>query len=259
MPNAYFKAFGGFLLYQGPLKGFCVPVLNCYACPLALFSCPIGTLQHFIVIRAIPLYTIGLLGLIGSTVGTLTCGWICPFGALQELMYKIRSFKVRIPRPFRYLRYASLLLLVGILPFLTGEHWFSKLCPQGALEAGVPLALLSTQIRDLIGNLFAMKLAILFGFLFLFVISKRPFCLTFCPLGAILSLFNRFSLLRLTIKRRDSCGQCDVCVVNCPTGIENWERIDSIDCVRCWECVRACPSRLIQPEFVKFWRLSERR
>jgi polyferredoxin len=258
VPNAYFKAFAGIMLYQGSLKGFCIPILNCYACPLAVFSCPIGTVQHFVAIRALPLYTIGLLGLVGSTVGSFTCGWICPFGTLQELMYKIRSFKVKIPRPLRYLRYVSLILLVGVLPFLRGETSFCRLCPQGTLEAGVPLAVFSTQIRALVGTFFYIKLSILFGFLFLFVISKRPFCMTFCPLGAVFSLFNKFSLLRFKVTQ-NSCSECDLCVDPCPAGIVPYKEVDSADCIRCWECIKVCPKNVIQAEFVKFWKLKEGR
>jgi len=252
LPNAYYKAFTGVILYQGSLKAFCAPVLNCYACPLAVSSCPIGSLQHFLVIRSFPFYLVGFLGIVGASVGTLTCGWLCPFGALQEMMYKVRSFKVKIPRPLRYLRYASLVLLVGLLPLITGEHWFSQLCPQGGLEAGVPLALFSSQIRALLGNLFILKLSILGGFLFLFIISKRPFCLTFCPLGAIFSLFNRFSLLHLRV-RDGVCDECELCVDPCPAGIVPYREVDSKDCVRCWECVRRCPRGAIQPQMLKFW------
>lgn len=257
IPNTYFKAFAGIMLYQGSLKGFCVPILNCYACPLAVFSCPIGTLQHFVVIRAIPLYTIGLLGIVGSSVGALACGWICPFGALQDMMYKIRSFKIRVPNPLRHLRYASLILLVGIIPLITGESSFCLLCPQGGLEAGVPLVIFSHQIRSLLGNLFIVKMAILFGFLFLFVISKRPFCMIFCPLGAIFSLFNSFSLLRFKV-RQNSCEECDLCVDPCPTGIVPYREVDSTACIKCWECIKACPTGAIQVEWVKFWKTRRR-
>ncbi len=253
LPNAYYKAFTGSVLYQGSLKGFCIPILNCYGCPLALYSCPVGTLQHFVVIRAIPIYVIGLLGVVGASVGSLVCGWICPFGALQEMMYKIRSFKVKIPYEFRYMRYVALILLVGILPFFLRETWYCKLCPQGALEAGIPLAIFSTQIRSLLGSLFVVKILILAGFGFLFIISKRPFCMTFCPLGALLFLFNRFSLLRLKVVR-ESCTECNLCVEPCPTGIVPFEEVDSVRCVRCWECIRACPKDAIKAELVKFWK-----
>ena len=59
--NGYLKGFiPSGALWQGQSKGFCVPVLNCYACPGSLFACPIGTLQHFVIIRAVPMYFIGL-------------------------------------------------------------------------------------------------------------------------------------------------------------------------------------------------------
>lgn len=257
LPNTYYKAFTGIMLYQGSLKAFCVPTLNCHACPLAVFSCPIGTLQHFAVIRAVPLYVIGFLGVVGSSVGTLTCGWICPFGALQDLMYRISSFKIKLPHPFRYGRYGALILLVGILPFIRGEHLYCRLCPQGGLQAGVPLAILSSQMRTLLGNLYIIKLSILFGFLFLFIVSKRPFCMTFCPLGAIFSLFNRASFLRLKVSQ-NSCNECGLCVDRCPTGIVPYKEVDSINCVRCWECIKACPTGAIRAELVKFWKPKER-
>ena len=47
-------------------KALPCPALNCYGCPFAIFACPIGTLQNFVVIRQVPLYTLGLLGVIGS-------------------------------------------------------------------------------------------------------------------------------------------------------------------------------------------------
>ena len=64
------------------LKGIPCPGMNCYACPAATFACPIGSLQHFAVIRQIPIYLLGVLSLIGILVGRLACGWTCPFGWL---------------------------------------------------------------------------------------------------------------------------------------------------------------------------------
>jgi len=94
----------GFILtrkiYQGPLKPFCVPGLNCYSCPAATFACPLGSLQ-FIFASIQPSlasarfhvgsFIIGFLGMIGMLAGRFPCGWLCPFGFLQELLYKIRS------------------------------------------------------------------------------------------------------------------------------------------------------------------------
>ena len=61
LPNSYVQGFLSAVLYQGSLKSVCSPLLNCYACPSALFSCPIGTLQHFMVTGNVPYYGAGSL------------------------------------------------------------------------------------------------------------------------------------------------------------------------------------------------------
>lgn len=251
IPNLHIPAFLGRLLYKGPLKGFCVPVLNCYACPLALSSCPIGSIQHFARIRQFPFYVLGYLVLIGLFVGRWTCGWLCPFGFLQDLMYKIKSFKIRIPYLFRYLKYGWLVIAALLLPYLTGEMWFSKLCPQGTFQAGIPLILASQEIRNLVGGFFWLKIAILGIFLFLFVISKRPFCVTMCPLGAIYSLFNRLSLVTLKLNN-ELCSECEFCVPVCPMGLKSYKELEHPDCIRCMECKKACPEMAIRLEIRKF-------
>jgi len=139
--------------------------LNCHSCPSAVFACPVGTLQNFAVNHVVPLYTLGILGLIGLLIGRLSCGWFCPFGWLQDLAYKIQVPKWKISNRFGWMRYAVLIILVGIIPYLTLETWFSRLCPVGTLEAGIPLVLGDASIRQLIGGMFALKVTILILFL----------------------------------------------------------------------------------------------
>lgn len=223
--------------------------MNCYACPGAIFACPIGTLQHFAVIRQVPFYTLGILALAGVLVGRLACGWLCPFGWLQELMYGLRR-RLRwrnwpVSERFGWLRYAFLIVLVGIVPLVTLEPWFSKLCPVGTIEAGIPWILLDAQLRAQAGGLFVLKVAILFGFLVWMVRSKRPFCRFVCPLGAIWSPFNQLSRLRLAVDEA-SCTQCDACRSVCPVDIGIYVNPDSTRCVRCMECINVCPEAAIR-------------
>ena len=242
--NSFVASFFVSNINRDGLKGVCVPFLNCYACPSALFSCPIGTLQHFMALRTVPFYLLGFLGLVGMTVGRMPCGWICPFGFLQDLMYRIRSPKYRIPRLLSYLKFLTLLLLVIVIPFETGEVWFSKLCPAGTLTAALPWLLWDPVnaatgqpvVQESPGMVFYLGLLILAGFLGWFVVSKRPFCRVACPLGAIFSVFNRYSLIRLEVVPQ--CDGCNTCEIHCPMDLNVYEDIDTMDCIRCLECTR---------------------
>ncbi len=248
----YLSVLGSGRIYAGPFKGVCLPVLNCYACPLGVFSCPIGTLQHFMALRIVPLMLIGAIGLVGVLVGRMGCGWLCPFGLLQDLLYKIRSPKIRIPEAFANLKYLSLAVLVIAVPFWTGVPWFSRLCPIGTLTAGIPWALADPHDPETgraviesgdLGALFLVKLLVLGAFLALFVVSKRPFCRTACPLGAILSLFSRLSVVRLRVS--DGCQGCGVCRERCPVDLQVSDSADSRECIRCLRCT-SCKHVLVQ-------------
>ena len=226
-------------------KGMCVPFLNCYSCPSALFACPIGTIQHFAAIHTFPMYPVALLCLFGVSVGRMTCGWLCPFGLVQDLIYKIPTrIKIAVPEWANILKYLSLILLVIIIPYITGEYWFSKLCPAGTLLAEIPIALWNP-INPINGQhlmptepgmIFAVSLLILFLFLVWFAYSKRPFCRVACPLGAIFSLFNGFSFIKLHVSK--NCDGCNKCQDYCPMGIKVYEDPNSMECIRCLECSR---------------------
>ena len=253
LSNSYVGSVYTRTVNTNALKGVCVPVLNCYACPSALFSCPIGTLQHFMAIHAAPYYLLGFIALVGLAVGRMTCGWLCPFGFLQDLMYRIKSVKYKIPIALNYIKYAVLLLLVLVIPYMTGALWFSKLCPAGTLMAGVPWAIWNpvnpaTGQRVLPngpGVMFFVALLILIGFLVWFVVSKRPFCRVVCPMGAILSFFNRFSMISLHVDHH--CDGCGACHINCPMGLTVATDVDSGECIRCLECTQCEHVRMITP------------
>ena len=240
LPNSYVQGILTASLYQGSLKGVCSPLLNCYACPSALFSCPIGTLQHFMVTGNVPYYGLGTLSAVGATVGRMTCGTLCPFGFLQDLLHKFRAWKVSIPVWTRYFRYAVLAGLVFIIPYITHENWFSKLCPMGTLIGGLPWVTMNVNVRSMIRALFWVKIAILLFFMTASTLVKRPFCRAICPLGAIFSLFNKSSFLQLAWNP-DTCTRCGKCQKICPVDIRPDRNWTNPDCLRCLDCTR-CPS-----------------
>lgn len=85
-------------IYKGNTKQICVPGLNCYSCPGALGSCPIGSLQAVIgtVKYNLSFYVIGLMTLFGVIFGRFICGWLCPFGFFEDLLHKIPSKKIKV-------------------------------------------------------------------------------------------------------------------------------------------------------------------
>lgn len=227
-------------IYQGTGKNFFFPGLNCYACPLARFSCPMGTFQHFIGLRTIPYYVLGFIGVIGVSLGRFICGWICPFGFFQELLYKLKTCKLRVQERHTYTKYIMLFLVATIIVFITGDSWFCRLCPAGGIEAGIPQLLLNPELRGLIGGFFYLKYAIVILVITASIFIKRPFCRFGCALGAMFGLFNKFTFFRIQVDEK-RCTECYICQNVCPMGIEIFKHPDSLDCIKCGRCIKACP------------------
>ena len=259
LSNAYLKGFlpGGEALYGGALKKFCVPGMNCYSCPGALGACPIGALQAVLTQRhrRFPFFVLGYLAAVGLLVGRFICGWLCLFGLIEELLYKIPTPKLTIPekidKPLRYLKYVILVVLVIGLPLLyrspygAGEPFFCKyLCPVGMLEGGVPQVLMNEILRPALGWLFRWKMLLLILCLVMCVVTYRPFCKYICPLGAFYSLFQRVSLLRINFNS-DACINCGACHKACGMGVDPHTQPNSAECIRCGDCVNVCPVKAL--------------
>ena len=123
LQNGHLTGFFTGRIYEGAGKNVCVPGLNCYSCPGALGACPIGSLQNALSAWKFrfPCYVLGFMVFFGAAFGRLICGFLCPFGFLQDLLFRIPSpKKLRTfpgDRQLRYVKYAVLLLMVAVLPF----------------------------------------------------------------------------------------------------------------------------------------------
>ncbi len=250
-------------IYQGPLKVICSPGLNCYSCPASTTYCPMGALQQLIAGVRLSLemgqfyfgwYVIGSIGVLGGLLGRMVCGWMCPFGLFQELLYRIPVRKFGIPAFMKYGKFAILALMVVILPlfvvddFGAGDPWFCKyLCPAGTLEAGIPMLILQPDLRQTVGWLFFNKLFFMFVFIGWSVVASRPFCRTACPLGAFYGLFARVKLVRLTLEE-ERCTRCRACHQVCPMGVKFNEEPQDSNCISCMRCQRICPYGAIHLE-----------
>lgn len=243
-----FAAFFNIGLFQ--LHTICFPVLNCHSCPTSIFACPMGIIGQFAGLGLVPLSVIGLMAIAGLTIGRFLCGWACPFGFVQELLYKVPYIKFNIPAWSRFVKYGVFACLVVAVPvYLTPESslYFCRLCPVGTIESAVPWALINgaTNIMHL-----ALRLSILFVIMILAMGHRRFFCKVLCPLGACLSIFNRFAAV--FPERSEKCIDCGSCNRVCP--METKSKPDSHgvfahnpeECISCLECQKKCPTHAVK-------------
>ena len=255
--NGYWQGFSTGKIFAGDSKIACFPGLNCYSCPGALGSCPIGSLQATMTSLQykMALYAAGFLFIFGAVFGRFICGWLCPFGLVQDLLHKIpfpkKLKKLPGEKALRRLKYVILILFVILLPSLVtdafgqGEPWFCKyICPSGTLFAGLPLMAADETLRLSVGWLFALKLVILIILLFLSVIVWRPFCRYLCPLGAVYSCFNPVAFYRIRIDSSE-CIQCGTCQKTCKMELPVYKKPNNPECIRCGACKQACPQGAI--------------
>ena len=253
LTNSFFEGFKTGKIYGGKWKQLCVPGMNCYSCPGAKGSCPIGALQAVIGSPKFKFsyYVVGFLFFVGALIGRGVCGYLCPFGLVQDLLHKIPFVKkietFKGDKALRKAKYLILLVFVILLPlFLVdiigqGAPYFCKLiCPVGMMEGGIPLVLMNKSMRGAIGFLYAWKGLILILTILLSIVIYRPFCKYICPLGAIYSLFNSVSLFRYTLDHQ-KCIHCGRCKAVCEMQCDPVKNCNDLECIRCGKCKNACP------------------
>ncbi len=247
-------------IYQGKSKYVCVPGLNCYSCPGAVGSCPIGSLQAVLASYKykFSFYVTGLIALFGMIAGKWICGWLCPFGWIQDLTHKIPFKKIKIPKKLRWLehtKYVFLGIFVIALPLLIvnelglGDPWYCKyICPSGIVLASLPLMITNPQLRDSIGWLFIWKAALAGAILIASMFIYRFFCRFMCPLGAIYGLLNKISFLKMSVDN-DKCISCGKCEKVCKLDINPVDTPNHTACIRCGDCRTTCPTDAISQKF----------
>lgn len=249
--NAHAKGFIRGSIYTGRGKLLCVPGLNCYSCPGAVGSCPLGALQNALASSGsrAPTYALGILLLFGLTLGRTICGYLCPVGLLQELLHKIPTPKIgksRLTRVLSGLKYVVLLLFVVVLPLWYALQSYpvpafcKYICPAGTLEGAV--GLLSNPVNhdklSLLGALFTRKFLILMLVAAACVFLYRAFCRFLCPLGAIYSLFAKVAVIGVKVDA-PRCIDCGQCVRRCGMDVRH---VGDRECIHCGECIDVCPT-----------------
>ena len=257
--NANLKGFVTGNIYQGKSKIICAPGINCYSCPGAAGACPLGSLQgSFSADHSTIYYVCGILLLYSILFGRMICGWVCPFGLVQDLLYKIKTPKVKkspVTRILSLLKYVILVFFVFIVPIMyafrdTPLPTFCKyICPAGTLEGGI--GLLSNAVNDsyfsMLGPLFTWKFLLMVSILVGTIFVYRVFCRFICPLGALYGLFNKFSFFGIKLNR-DKCTDCGLCTAHCKVDIKH---VGDRECISCGDCIDVCPVNAISWKGVK--------
>lgn len=251
LQNANFKGFFTGKIYAGSTKQVCVPGLNCYSCPGAVGACPIGSLQNTLsgLKFKFPYYVLGLLIFFGTLLGRAVCGFLCPFGFLQDLLYKIPFYKKikewRGDKILRYLKYVVLVVFVIVLPIVYKlTPFFCKyICPSGTM-AGILLSLADHSLFQVFGKIFTWKFSLLVLIVLSSVLIYRPFCKYLCPLGAFYGLFNKVALFSINLDK-GKCIGCKACARACDMCVDPSVNPNSAECIRCGKCVGACSEKAL--------------
>jgi len=247
--NANLKGFVSGRIYEGATKNACVPGLNCYSCPGAVGSCPLGALQNALAesgTRA-PTYVLGIIALFGLILGRTICGFLCPVGLGQELLYKIKTPKLKknkVTRVLSYFKYVLLIVLVIIVPLVYFAPGFCEyICPAGTFEGGIGLLShkLHRGLLTILGPLFTWKFMLLVLILVGSIFVIRIFCRFLCPLGAIYGFFSKIALLGVKLDK-NKCTDCGLCIGVCKM---DTKKVGDHECIQCGECISVCPSKAI--------------
>jgi len=235
--------------------------------------------------QTFPWLAIASFLVVGVLIGKSLCGWICPFGFIQDLVNYVKAKKMEVsPKTHDDLKSVKYLVL-GITLFITltfslakflkvhGNYEramgifayapFTTVSPAETLFATLPKivrnfsnAVVEKPVLDALAGildlppLFWVQLFILIGVLVLAAYIPRGWCKYFCPHGAIMAILNKFSFIGLKREPvRCVKGECRECVKACPMQVrileQPWEKFSDPECIYCLKCVDVCPNKAI--------------
>ncbi len=175
----------------------------------------------------------------------LFCGWMCPFGSLQEGIYKIakalglKRFQTALPQKWhdrlKWIKYAVFFFLLTVSLFSMGAA--EKLAEVEPFKTTFLVGVLNRSWP------YGLFVALILG---VSIFIERPYCKYICPLGASLAIPSTFRWFGL--KRKQDCNSCKACAVGCGAqAIDADGRIDHRECLHCLDCMilytdtKGCP------------------
>lgn len=199
---------------------------------------------NFNFIKAFPsLMEFTAVMLMTVMMGRWFCGWICAFGAYNDLIYSISrkvlktKFTVdeNVDSLLKYIKYILLIFII-IISWIMGSNILEGTSPWDAFGQ---ITDLSTIFSSLFIGL-VLLILITIGAAFI----ERFFCRYLCPLGAILSIISKIGMVKINKPKAD-CGKCKACTINCSMGLKLYKVDDAKggDCINCLKCTEVCPRK----------------
>ncbi|BCZ44901.1 ferredoxin [Clostridium gelidum] len=179
--------------------------------------------------------------LLTIVMGRWFCGWLCAFGAYNDLIYFIsrKVFKVKfrvnekVDSILKYVKYVVLIFII-IVSWTMGSNILESTSPWDAFGQITDLTTIFSSL--LIGLVLLVLITIGAAFI------ERFFCRYLCPLGAIFSIISKLSITKINKPKAD-CGKCRACNNNCSMGLKLY-KVNSAhggDCINCLKCTEVCP------------------
>ncbi|MBN2017587.1 MAG: 4Fe-4S binding protein [Candidatus Cloacimonetes bacterium] len=182
----------------------------------------------------------GLIAISSMFLGRWFCGYVCPFGTIQELIYSARGPKTRFRQLIAYKTHKYLnilkyiiLLFTAVTSYLSVQYLYMKFCPVMAIAhiQRITFAGIGVLIIIVAGGFFV----------------ERFWCRYLCPYAALMNIFQKLADLlkirRYKIYRNIKTSlNCFNCVNYCPMNIDigYLEKISDFNCIKCMRCVRQC-------------------
>ncbi|HLA26919.1 MAG TPA: 4Fe-4S binding protein, partial [Syntrophales bacterium] len=243
---------------------------------------PLISLATFLASHALPVAF--LLSLIAVTLtialGRVFCGWVCPLGTLNNLVSSLNKKHLQA-MPVAWHRFKYLLLIFILVSSLFTMQFVGIVDPLSLLIRSFSVSLypfFNYSVRAIFDAIYSVntlganslsepaydflkktvlsfeqpvyRQGVFIGMLFLTILGlnlleRRFWCKYLCPLGALLGLLSRYSLLKRDLS--EGCTSCGVCTFNCqggagPDGRERWR---DTECLMCRNCDDICPEKAV--------------
>jgi polyferredoxin len=276
-----FLLFVGVVFGLGPLP-IVLPVMFTLGLHQQAIGDAFAVMQVMLGEAVFPWIPLASFFVVAAFLGRSLCGWVCPFGLVQELIGYVKRGKIEFsPRTHNWLVYIKYVVLVAVL-LVSGSLAamlasgsaeglsafgvfaaapFSALSPADTLFAVIPNGVfnLVSNVDVFVAGVLAVRPLLWVRFVILGAVLvfaayvQRSWCKYFCPHGALLAFLNRFSFLGL---QRDplKCKKagCSDCVAACPMNVPilelPWEKFTHPECIYCLKCADACTTKAIKPK-----------